>query len=374
MPKRILVSAGESSGDLHASNLIKELKHLNGDLEFFGIGCNKMESVGVHLLKRMDSLSIVGVWEIFSKLRIIRDIFKKIELETEKNKTDLAILVDYPGFNLLLAKMLNKKGIPCIYYITPQMWAWGDWRIKKFKSYIKKALVIFKFEEDFMTHHGVPATFVGHPLLDEPYKPVPTKEAKANLGIKPDKFTIALLPGSRSLEVKTILPKMFCAARLIKKEKDVQFILSQSPNVKESAYGSIPKDLDVTVVKSDIHKCLDAADFVFTSSGTVTLQIAIAEKPLVITYITSLLTYVMGRMVIKIPYLGLVNIIARKPVAPELIQWEANPRNMASNILKIISSPEKMKEMKEELKRVKLSLGGPGASRRAAGIINDFLA
>ena len=374
MTKRILISAGESSGDLHASNLIKELKHLNGDLEFFGIGCNKMESVGVRLLERMDSLSIVGVWEIFSKLKIIRDIFKKIEREIEKNKTDFAILIDYPGFNLPLAKMLSKKGIPCIYYITPQMWVWGSWRIKKFKAYIKKALVIFKFEEDFMTHYGVPATFVGHPLLDEPYKAVPTKEAKANLGINPDEFTIALLPGSRPLEVKTILPKMFCAARLIKKEKDVQFILSQSPNVKESTYGSIPKDLDVTVVKSDIHKCLDAADFVFTSSGTVTLQIAIAEKPLVITYITSFLTYVMGRVVIQIPYLGLVNIIARKPVAPELIQWEANPRNMASNILKIISSPEKMKEMKEELKKIKASLGGPGASRRAAGIINDFLA
>jgi len=373
MKKQVLVSAGESSGDQHASKLIKALKSLNPNIEFFGIGCNKMASAGVRLLERMDSLSIVGVWEIFSKLKKIRLLFKKFDLETEKNKTALAILVDYPGFNLPLAKMLSQKGIPCVYYITPQMWVWGLWRVKKFRKYIKKAIVILKFEEAFLKHYGVDSTFVGHPLLDEPYNAIPASEAKKALGLDPDKFTIVLLPGSRPLEVKKILPRMLDASKIIKKEKDVQFIISQALNVDESIYRHIPEDFNVIRVKKDIYECLDAADFVLTSSGTVTLQIAMAEKPMLITYVTSPFTYIMGKAVIKIPYLGLVNIIARKSVAPELIQCDASPKNLASNVLKIISSEDKMKEMKEELKKVKFSLGEAGASKKAAVLINDLL-
>lgn len=373
MKKRILISAGESSGDLHAANLIKELNLLNPSLEYFGIGCDKMESMGVRILERMDSLSIVGVWEVFSKLKFIRNLFEKFNKEISKGRVDLAILVDYPGFNLILAKMLKKRNIPCIYYITPQIWAWGAWRIKALRRYIKKALTILKFEEDLLKQNRIDATFVGHPLIDEHYEFIPTRDAKSSLGLNPDIFAIALLPGSRDLEVERMLPVMLKTAGLIKKAKDVQFIISQSPNVDEKIYKRICKGFDARLVNSNIYKSLNAADFVFASSGTVTLQAAIAEKPMLITYITSSFTYLLGKIFVKIPYLGLVNIIAKKFIVPEMLQYEARPKRLAQKILQIISSENEMNNMRGELRRVKNSLGSPGASKRAAQIINKIL-
>jgi len=224
MKKRVFISAGEPSGDLHAANLIKDLTSLNRDLEFFGIGCAKMESAGVRILKRMDSLSIVGVWEVFAKLKFIRNLFEKINKEILRGRVDLAILVDYPGFNLILAKTLKKRNIPCVYYITPQVWAWGTWRVRGLRRYIKKALTIFKFEEDFLKQNRIDATFVGHPLLDEYHEPMDAREAKSSLGLNPGTFTIALLPGSRNLEVERMLPVMLKTAGLIKEKRDAQFI------------------------------------------------------------------------------------------------------------------------------------------------------
>ncbi len=373
MKKRILISAGEPSGDLHAANLIKELNLLNSDLEFFGIGCDKMESMGVRILERMDSASIVGVWEIFAKLKFIRNLFEKFNKEISKCKIDLAILVDYPGFNLILAKILKKRNIPCVYYITPQIWAWGAWRIKAIRRYIKKAITILKFEEDFLKQNRIDAICVGHPLLDEHYEFMSIRDVKSSLGLNPDKFAIALLPGSRSLEVERMLPVMLKTAGVIRKAKDVQFIISQSPNVDEKIYTAICKGFDGHLVNSNIYKCLNAADFVFASSGTITLQIAIAEKPMLITYITSPFTYLLAKMFVKIPYVGLVNIIAKKFIIPEILQYEARPKKLADKILHIISSSDKMNNMRDELRRVKNSLGSPGASRRAACIINEML-
>ncbi|MCK4462852.1 MAG: lipid-A-disaccharide synthase, partial [Candidatus Omnitrophica bacterium] len=303
----------------------------------------------------------------------IRTLFEKFNKEISKGRIDLAILVDYPGFNLILAKMLKKRTIPCIYYITPQIWAWGAWRTKALRRYIKKAITILKFEEDFLKQNRIDATSVGHPLLDEHYEFMPIRDAKSSLGLNPNIFTIALIPGSRSLEVERMLPVMLKTAGLIKKSKDVQFIISQSPNVDEKIYKDICKGFDAPLVKSNIYKCLNAADFVFASSGTVTLQIAIAEKPMLITYITSSFTYLLAKIFVKIPYVGLVNIIAKKFIIPEILQYEARPKRLAQKILQIISSENEMNNMRGELRRVKNSLGSPGASKRAAQIINKML-
>lgn len=373
MTKRILISAGEPSGDLHASNLVKELKRINSDLEFVGIGCDKLESLGVKMLERMDSLSIVGVWEILAKLSHINKIFRKIENEAEKNKVDLAILIDYPGFNLILAKKLNKYKIPCVYYITPQFWAWGAWRIANFKKYITKAITILAFEEALFKKQGVDADFVGHPLLDEKTTSVLPEDLKKEAGLKPDKFTIALLPGSRPLEVKRMLPVMIETAKLIRNKMQVQFVISQSPNVDESIFKGIIKDFDAIVIKSDIHKCLCAADFVLTSSGTVTLEAAIAEKPMLIMYITSFLTAFLGRLFIRTPYIGLVNVIAGKEIVPEILQYNARPKFLAEEILGIVNSKDKMDGIKNNLKSLKGLLGSPGASMKAARIINGLI-
>lgn len=372
--KKIFISAGESSGDLHASNLIKELKSINPDIEFSGIGCDKMEAAGARILHRMDSLSIVGLWEVFFKIKIIRGIFKIIEEELKINRPDLAVLVDYPGFNLELAKKFKKHNIPVIYYITPQVWAWGAWRIKTIRRYIKKAVVIFGFEEAFFKKHGVDAAFVGHPLLDEYHETFSETGSRKALGLAPDKFTIALLAGSRHLEVKRMLPVMLKAASIIKKSRpDIQFIVSESPNVGGRVYKGVSKDSDIIRSGSNIYDILNASDFVITSSGTVTLQCAIFEKPMLITYITSFLTAFFVKILVRIPHIGLVNIIAGRPVAPEVLQYDASPDALAEKALEIIDSPERMEKMRNDLRNVKKNLGAKGASKRAAEIVAGYL-
>jgi len=373
MKKRILISAGESSGDIHAAKLIKELRLIYPDVEFFGIGCDKMESAGVNLIQRMDKHAIVGVWEVVASLNFIRNLFKSFSMEIDSKKVDLAILIDYPGFNLQLAKMLKKRNIPSIYYILPQVWAWGSWRINAIKKIISKAIVILGFEEALYKKSGVDATFVGHPILDEPYKPLAKTTRTSLPGISQDKFTIALLPGSRPLEVKKLLPVMVKAAHLIKEKKDVQFIISKSPNVDKKIYDDGRGNFEAVMIESDVHKCISASDFVLTASGTVTLQVALEEKPMVITYITSFFTYLLYKIFVKIPYVGLVNIIAGKFIVPELLQLEARPEKLASAILDIISSENKVSKMRNDLRQVKESLGEPGASKRAAEIISGFI-
>lgn len=373
MKKRILISAGEPSGDAHAAKLIRELKLINSGIDFFGVGCSKMEELGVELLERMDKHSIVGIWEVFENLGFIKRLFGKFGAEIRKYPVDLAILIDYPGFNLNLARMLNKERIPVIYYITPQVWAWGAWRIREMKKSLKEAIVILNFEKSIYDKAGIPCSYVGHPIMDEPHEIIPAKNAKLSFGMRHDKFTISLLAGSRPLEVKRILPVMLNAARLLAKEKDIQFLISKVPALDPKLYTLDYSGLNYKIVESDIYKVLSASDFVITASGTVTLQVAIAEKPMLITYITSPFTYFTGRMFVTLPYIGLVNILSGRHITPEILQFEATPKKLAYAALSIITDDKKMAVMKKDLKAVKDSLGGPGASRRAAEIINNSI-
>jgi lipid-A-disaccharide synthase len=375
MSKKILISAGEPSGDTHASRLIKELKALECGISFFGIGCAGMEAEGVRLLERMDKAAVVGVWEVFSKLSFIRGLFDKIGGEIDKEKPSLAILVDYPGFNMRLARMLKDRGIPVVYYITPQVWAWGAWRIAEIKKYVTKALTIFDFEREVFEKNGVTAVFTGHPLLDAPLKRVSKNEASSALGLDPDKFTVALLPGSRHLEIKNLMKVLLGAAAIISSRKSgVQFLVSKVPGIPKESYGmDTARGINVKMVETDINTCLSAADFVIACSGTVTLEVALAEKPMLITYITSPITYFFGRLFVTIPYIGLANIILRDHVVPELLQYEATPENIANASLEIISSDERMSRISARLKAIKSILGGPGASKRAARAVMEVL-
>lgn len=377
--KNILISAGEASGDTHAANLVKDLKELNPGLNFFGIGCEKMQEQGVDLIERMDKLSIVGVWEALVNFKKVYAIYKKLMARVKNTVPVLAILVDYPGFNLKLAKDLKKMGVKVVYYITPQVWAWGNFRVRAIKKYVDKAIVIFKFEEDFFKKYGIDASFVGHPLLDAGRGEGAGRKA---LGLDEKKTTIALLPGSRESEIKKILPLMLDTAGIILKEKDTQFVLLKTSAVSEDIYGEVLKgaSIPLIVIKDDTHGCLSVSDFVFTASGTATLENAIMEKPMLITYKTSLFTFLLGRIFVRTPKfgntfasIGLVNIVAGEPVSPEIIQCEAKPERLAGEILSIISSEEKMEKQISGLRRVKSSLGAPGASRRTARIINDFI-
>ncbi|MGB2706067.1 MAG: lipid-A-disaccharide synthase, partial [Candidatus Omnitrophota bacterium] len=376
MKHAILISAGERSGDIHAANLVGNLKKLNPDLDFFGIGGGKMGAQGVDLVERMDKLSIIGLSGIVSNLGRIRSIYKRILDRVKKDPPRAAILVDYPGFNLILARALKKRGIPVIYYITPQVWAWGAFRIRSIKKYVDKAIVILAFEEKIFQNYGINATFVGHPILDGG-KDLP--EVKL-LGLDENKTTVALLPGSRAQEVKNLLPLMLEAAGLISKEKSVQFVLLESSGVSNDIYEAILKKYPISpaLIKDNTRGCLSIADFVLTASGTATLECAIMERPALITYKLSFLSFVLAKIFAKTKTpiiekkrrIGLVNIIAGKVVLPEILQYSATPRRLASEVLSIISSKEKMERQIEELRRVKNALGSPGASFRAARIVN----
>ncbi len=332
-----------------------------------------MQSLGVRLLERMDRHAIVGVWEIVRSLGFIRDLFRRFAEEVSREKPDLAVLIDYPGFNLELAKMLYKKNIPCVYYITPQLWAWGGWRIHAIKKLIKKVIVIFKFEETFFKNAGVDASFVGHPLLDERHTACEREKTVSSLGLNPDVFTIGLLPGSRPLEINRILPPMIQSARLIQKKKTCQFIIFKSPNVDKNIYDSICGGFNAHIIESHVYDLLGVTDFVMAASGTATLQVAIAEKPMLITYITSPITYFLAKLFVRIPLIGLVNIISGGETVPEIIQLDATPEHLASTALNIIEYPEKIEEMKRNLRKIKELLGSPGASERAAKIIAAYL-
>ncbi len=372
MTKYILVSAGEVSGDIHAANLIKKLKELNPNLCFFGIGGKRMEQAGVELVERMDKFSIVGVWEALIELGNIHKIYKKITEKIRIEKPDIAILIDYPGFNLTLARELKKRGIKTVYYITPQIWAWGGLRIHLFKKYIDKAIVILKFEEELFKKYGIDAAFVGHPLLDREPE---IRLDKKSLNLDKEKFTIALLPGSREREVKKLLSLMLKTAEFISREKEVQFVLLKNSAVDEKIYDESLKksNLRITKILDDTYGCLSISDFVFVSSGTATLESAIMEKPMLITYKTSLFTALLFKFFARTSWIGLVNIIAEREIAPEILQYDAKPKYLASQILSIISSKEKMEKQVQDLRQVKCVLGTAGASLRAARIINDFI-
>jgi len=360
---------------MHASELVSNLKKLDPGLEFFGTGAARMEKAGVKLLERMDRHSIIGAWEAVVKIFHILGIYKKIMKEVDSRKPRLAILVDYPGFNLMLARGLKKKGIRVVYYITPQVWAWGKSRIRAIRRFVDKAIVIFKFEEDLLRRHGIDAAFVGHPLLDR----VP---AEAEKTVKPVKEAgedpvMALLPGSRESEVEKMLPVMLETSRIIAKEKKgARFLLLESRDVDSRLYEKHLKsrDIPLKIIKDNTYACLAEADFVFTSSGTATLECAIMERPMLITYKTSFLTALLFKIVARTPFIGLVNIIAGKEVAPEILQYDAKPERLARAILEIISSKEKLNGQVESLRRVKSSLGSPGAAAGAARIISGYLA
>ena len=361
MPKRILITAGEPSGDLHASNLIREIKALAPDTEFFGLGGNLMAGAGAKIVYDITDLAIIGLVEVFRNIFAIRDAYAGILREIDLKRPDCAILVDYPGFNLRLAKELKRRGIPVIYYISPQLWAWGESRIKIIKDTVARMLVFFKFEEEMYKRHGVNAEFVGHPLA-EVVKPTLDQAKKI----------IALLPGSRRIEVNNLLPIMLKAAGAIAANiPGAQFIVLRFPGLEEGLYKRFiaRHRLNLKLASDDVYNVLSASDFAIVASGTATLETAIIGTPMVIVYKLSLLTYAVFKIVSRVKNIGIVNIIASREIAPELTQFNATPEMISAKVIELLSSAEKTAGMKEEFSLIKTSLGPPGSYARAARAI-----
>lgn len=374
--KHILIVAGEASGDLHAANLVKAIKEISGSIRFSGLGGEKLKAQGVNLYFDITALAVVGFFEVLKNLQKFRAIFKQVLAEADKDKPDLAILVDYPGFNIRLAEELKIRNIPIIYYISPQVWAWGAKRVETIKRLVSRIIVVFKFEEELYRKNNVPVSFVGHPLLDIVRPDTSKEELFFRFGLDPKKITIALLPGSREIEVTTLLPIMLKSAELILEGlPQAQFLLLRSPCVKEEIFKKIlsGRKLPVCLISDMAYSAIASSDFALVASGTATLETAILGVPMAIVYKVSFLTWAYIRMLIKIPYIGLVNVVKQEKFIAEFIQYDARPQKIAAYAAGVLNNPQRLAAIKEGLSAVGKSLGEKGASLRAARIITDFL-
>jgi lipid-A-disaccharide synthase len=376
MSKKILIISGEPSGDLHAANLIRDLKISDPSLKFFGIGGGLSRKAGADVIFDITKLALVGAVEVIKNISVVKRAHDTVMSRIKAESPDAAILVDYPGFNLRMARDLAKRGIPVFYYISPQLWAWAPKRIDLVKKYVKKMVVFFKFEEDLYKRHGIDAEFVGHPLLDVVKVTSSRSEVLKKYGLSETRPTIAILPGSRISEINTFLPILAESARVInEKMGGVQFILSKHPARPASMYEGALKGaaFEYRIAEGDLHNIVAASDFAIVASGTATLETAIVGTPYLLVYKASLITYMLYKIVATIPFLGIANVVAGRGVIPEFLQFNMTPAKISAKTIELISDPAKLAAMRRDLAEVKSALGSPGASARAAGAILPLL-
>ncbi len=378
MEKKILVVAGEASGDAHAAHLVDEIKKTLPGASFFGLGGEKMRAAGVQLEQDITRLAVVGFIEVLKHYGQFRKIFRAVVAQAQADRPDAAILVDYPGFNLRLAHRLKKMGVPVIYFISPQVWAWGRGRIATIKRDVALLLVLFKFEEALYADSRFDVRFVGHPLLDVVKPSVGREQLFAGIGFKNNLKTVALLPGSRDREARTLLPVLLRAAQQIhRKLPNTQFLICRSRTLPRELFKTLIDretiDYPYKMLDDDTYNGVAASDLALVASGTATLETAILNKPMVIVYKVSFLTWLTARLVIRIPCIGLVNVIAGKKIVPELLQFNATPSRISETALALLRDDKKRETTQAELFALKNTLGIPGAYGRAAQEIARFL-
>ncbi len=374
--KHVIIIAGEASGDMHAACLVDEIKKRDPHITFSGLGGAKMQQSGVELYEDLTRLAVIGFIEVLKHYTKIKEIFTMILRKVYETKADAVILVDYPGFNLRLAKELKTMNVKVIYYISPQVWAWKPDRVKTVKACTDKMLVLFDFEKDFYARHHLCVDFVGHPLVDAVGVTSSRENILRSFALSPDRLTVGMLPGSRQKEIETLLPVMLDAAAILKKENpDTQFILVKASTVSARSIGKFLKNASIQpkIISDNINDGIYACDICMVASGTATLQTAILNKPMVVIYKISLLTWAMAKLMIKIPYIGLVNVVAGKKIVPECIQFEATGKNIAAELKDIYTDKDRMSQIKTELAKVKRALGPPGASQRAAAKVLEVI-
>ncbi len=365
-----MIIAGEASGDLHGSSLIKALKLKAAGYEFFGIGGNKMEKEGVELLFHMKDLAFMGFTEVIKHLPYIKKVRNKLEEELLKRKPDIVILIDYPGFNLRFAPFCRKSGVPVFYYISPQVWAWGSGRIKKISKVVSHMAVVFPFEELIYKHAGLPVTFVGHPLLEVIRSSVPEKEFLSSCSLSDKDCIIGLLPGSRKQEVTNLLPPMIDAVNLMKENiPEIKPVVGASEFLPVDLYKDLIRDDSVQILYDNTYNIMNYSDLLLVSSGTATLESAIFAKPMIIMYKVSFFSYILARLLVNIEYIGMANIIAGKKIVPELIQFDVLGSKIASEAKNLLKDTELYEKTVKNLSLVKENLGNPGASEKTAELV-----
>ena len=354
--------AGEASGDIHAANLMKELRISDTEAQFQGFGGDKMVTQGLKLVKHYNEMAFMGFLEVITNLNSILKNLSLVKSDIKSFQPDVLILIDYPGFNMRVANFAKKRGIKVVYYITPQVWAWKKGRIKKLKRYTDLLLTILPFEKDFLAKNGAESTFVGHPLLDE----MTDNNIKS---VETEKPIIALLPGSRKQEIKNMLPLMM---ELSDHFKDYQFIIAGAPSISHGFYRGITGDSYLPISNNKTYEVLKGAKAAIITSGTAVLEAAILEVPQVVCYRTSAFSYWIGKKIIKVSFISLVNLILNRQVVTELVQSDFNKENLIQELDKLLNKKHN-KTLLREYKILIKKLGSKGASKRAGKAILNLL-
>src|SRR5579871_756725 len=378
-PTQILISAGEASGDMYAARLAAALR-ARADVELFGMGGPRMREAGVETVADCSEVALVGIVEIAKKYPALRRVFKRLLGESGRRKPRLAILTDFPGFHLRLARRLKGQRVPCVYFVCPQFWAWRPWRANLVRRRFTRGLCIFPFEQDWYRARGVKADFIGHPLVGNVRANQTREQFAAANGLDPAKPIVAILPGSRSGEIAHHMPTLVEACdlaqafRLSQRQPEVQFVVALAPGVAKSLISPYldPGD-SIHIVEDSTYDALAAADLAIVSSGTATVEAALLDAPMVVIYRLAPLTAAIARLLVRTPMFAMVNLIAAKRVVPELVQKDFTPECLANEVTLLLDSPESLAEMRRGLAEVREKLGPPGAVERAADIIAGML-
>jgi lipid-A-disaccharide synthase len=366
------IIAGEASGDLHASNLVAEIKRKDAKAEFRGCGGDLMKAQGVDLLKHYRTMAYMGFVEVAVNLRKVLRNIAQCKKDIVNYRPDVVILVDYPGFNLRIADFAHRKGFKVIYYISPQVWAWKRNRVFRIKRSVDKMMVILPFEVEFYKRYGVDATFVGNPLLDELAKFSPMNRSvflrRNNLGEKRE--IIALLPGSRKQEVKRMLPEML---KVVPDYPDYQFVVAGVSSIEKDFYKNIIGNADALLVVDQTYELLQNTSAAVVTSGTATLETALFTVPEIVCYKANQLSYLIARRLVKVKYISLVNLVMDKEVVRELIQVDMNKENISKTLAGVLRNGKRQKQMLEDYDELRERLGNSGASEKAADAILDSM-
>ena len=370
-----MLVAGEASGDMHAADFLHALRRRIPNLEVFGIGGERLRAAGMSTIADAGETATVGLTEGAGTVRTLVRAYRTLRRRLRDERPDLCVLVDFPEFNLLLARAVKRAGVPVLYYIAPQVWAWRGGRVKKIARRVDRLAVVFPFEAELYQAHLAGVQFVGHPLLDRVAVTRERAATRAHHGFDPSRPLVALLPGSRPKEIHYLLPPMLAAVARLRAQGDPQFALALAPTVPRAAVAALVEGTGVQVVADDTYNLVAAADLAVVTSGTATLECALLECPMVIVYRTSALTAFLGRRLIRgVQHIGMPNIIADREIVPELIQAAASGERIAGVVAELLAAPERRRLMQADLRDIRQRLGERGAADRAAALAVELLA
>ncbi len=365
----LLISAGETSGDLHGARLLKALRARRPDLSAFGMGGERLAAAGLESVVRSGAFAVVGISEVVAKLPLIVGALRTLDVEARRRRPDAAILIDFPDFHGLLSRRLRRDGVPVIYYVSPQVWAWRSWRARTIASRARRIITLFPFETGIYHRLGADAVWAGHPLVEDVQEglavpsPLPPKTRRR----------LVLLPGSRDMELDRHWEPMAEAAAILAKRLELEAVVMRAPGLPESAYPGAA-ERGIRIVETGLHALLTSADLALVASGTATLEAALCGTPMVVVYRTSAFSWSIASRLVKVRWVSLVNIVAGEEVVPELIQHGLTVENLVQAGERLLDSPALVAQMKAGLKRVSRELGPPGASARAADYVLSALA